>query len=61
MAERVAARDCAANSSDLVCRLDRYLNALDIIAMVLGAILVIVVAIALILYRKNKISRSRLP
>ena len=47
-------RDCKTAASPLNCRLDTFLHALYLVAMLLGIVLVAVVWLAVRLYRKSK-------
>jgi len=50
--------DCAADSDSLSCRLTGVLHWLEAAAFVLGIVLVAVIAAAVHLIRKNRISRK---
>ena len=53
-----ATTDCAAGDTSLGCRLVGVLHWLEAAAFVLGIILVAVIAVAVHLYRKNRLSRK---
>ena len=49
---------CSANSTSLDCRLLGFLHWLEAAACVLGILLIIVIAVAVHLFRKNRPSRK---
>lgn len=53
-----ATPDCAANSASLNCRLIGLLHWLEAAAFVLSIVLVAVIAVAVHLFRKNRLSRK---
>jgi hypothetical protein len=57
-AARAATADCAAGDTSLSCRLTGVLHWLEAAAFVLGIVLLVVVAVAVHLFRKNRVSRK---
>ena len=57
-AARAATSDCAVNSDTLSCRLTGVLHWLEAAAFVLGIVLIAVIAVAIHLIRKNRLSRK---
>ena len=57
-AANAATIDCAADSTSLNCRLTGVLHWLEAAAFVLGILLIAVIAIAVYLIRKNRLSRK---
>jgi uncharacterized membrane protein YhdT len=57
-AARAAAFDCTAGDTSLNCRLTGVLHWLEAAAFLLGLILIAVIAVAVHLFRKNRLSRK---
>ena len=53
-------RDCTADGSPLTCKLASILRGLEVVAAMLGALLILVVAVAMLVYRRKKRSRSEI-
>lgn len=57
-AARAATSDCAADGTSLGCRLTGVLHWLEAAAFVLGIVLIAVIAVAVHVFRKNRLSRK---
>ncbi len=53
-------RDCAADGSSLMCKLASILRGLEVVAGGLGLLLILVVSIAMLVYRRKKCDRSEI-
>jgi hypothetical protein len=57
-AARAATSDCAAGDTSLSCRLTGVLHWLEAAAFLLGVVLIAVIAVAVHLFRKNRLRRK---
>jgi uncharacterized membrane protein YhdT len=57
-AAHAASTECAADDASLSCRLTGVLHWLEAAALVLGIVLIAVIAVAVHLIRKNRLSRK---
>ena len=53
-------RDCTADGSPLTCKLGSVLHGLEMVAMILGLIFILVVSVAMLVYRRKKCDRSEI-